>query len=107
MKLRFTKSEANPNHCLKVVDDRPLIPAPSKDDLFLTSADSLICRSKRELDSGCGKVKLQAHDYLVDLNFQKLYGSDARPDLGTASEFYKLICIDILGELPSGYMFCS
>ena len=42
MKLRFTKSEANPNHCLKVVDDRPLIPAPSKDDLFLIGVDPLI-----------------------------------------------------------------
>ena len=56
MKLRFTRSEADPNHCLKVVDDRPLIPAPSEDDLFLTSVDPLFCRSKRELDSGCGMV---------------------------------------------------
>ena len=50
MKLRFTRSEIDPN-LLKVVDDRPLIPAPYEDDLFLTGADPLICKSKRELDS--------------------------------------------------------
>ena len=56
MKLRFNKSDADPNHCLKVVDDRPLIPAPYEDDLFLIGADPLICRSKRELGSGCGMI---------------------------------------------------
>ena len=33
--------------------------------------------------------KLKACDYLEDLNFQKLYGSDVEPDLGNASEFQK------------------
>ena len=56
MKLRFTKSEADPNHCLKVLDDIPLIPTPSEDGLFQTGADPLTCRSKRELDCGCGMV---------------------------------------------------
>ena len=51
--------------------------------------------------------KLQARDYLEDLNFQNLYDGDDGPDLGNASEFHKLICIDVLGELPFGYMFCS
>ena len=51
--------------------------------------------------------ELQAYDYLEDLNFQKLYGSDVGLDLGNASKFHKLICIDVLGELPSVYMFCS
>ena len=51
--------------------------------------------------------KLQACDYLEDLNFQKLYGSDVRPDLGNAYEFHKFIRVDVLGELPSGHMFCS
>ena len=51
--------------------------------------------------------KLQACDYLEDLNFQKLYGGDAGPELGNVSEFHKLICIDVLGELPSRHMFCS
>ena len=37
------------------------------------------------------KDKLQACDYLEDLNFQKLYGSDVGPDLGNASESQKLI----------------
>ena len=56
MKLRFTKSEVDPNHCLKVVDDRPLVLAHSEDDLFQASVDPFTCRSKRELDSGCGMV---------------------------------------------------
>ena len=51
--------------------------------------------------------KLQACDYLEDLNFQKLYGSDVGLDLGNASEFHKLIRVDVLGELPSKHMFCS
>ena len=45
----------DPNH-LKVVDDKPLIPAPYEDDLLLTGEDPLICRSKRELGSRCGMV---------------------------------------------------
>ena len=50
---------------------------------------------------------LQACDYLEDLNFRKLYGSDVEPDLGNASEFQKLICVDVLGEPLSEHMFCS
>jgi len=44
------------------------------------------------------KDKLQACDYLEDLNFQKLHGSYVGPDLGNAYEFHKLIRVD---------MFCS
>jgi len=39
MKLRFNKSEADPNHCLKAMDDRHPIPAPSEDELFQTGVD--------------------------------------------------------------------
>ena len=56
MKLRFTRSETDPNHYLKVVGDIPLIPTPYEDDLFLIGVDPLICRSKRELDSECEKI---------------------------------------------------
>ena len=56
MKLRFTRSETDPNHYSKVVDDRPLISTPYEDDLFQTGADPLTCRSKRELNFGCGMV---------------------------------------------------
>jgi len=42
MKLRFTRSEDDPNHCFKVLDDKPLILVPYEDDLFLTGADPLI-----------------------------------------------------------------
>ena len=57
-----------------------------------------------------GKIRydgLQACDYLKDLKFQKLCGSDVGPELGNASEFQKLIRVDVLGELPSKHMFCS
>jgi len=50
---------------------------------------------------------LQACDYLEDLNFHKLYGSDVGLDLGNASKFQKLIHIDVLGEPLSTHMFCS
>ena len=51
--------------------------------------------------------KLQTRDYLEDLNFQKLYGSDVGLDLGNVSHSHKLIRVDVLGEFPSGHMFCS
>lgn len=51
--------------------------------------------------------KLQACDYLEDLNFQKLYGNDVRPDLGNASEFHKLIRVDFFGEPLSRHLHCS
>lgn len=105
MKLRFTRSEVDPNHCLKVVDDRSLTLAPSEDDLFLTSAGPLICKSKRELDSGFGMVNCKPVTTSMELNFQKLYGSNTRLDLGNASQFHKLICIDVLGELLSKHIF--
>jgi len=107
MKPRFTENEADPKHFLKVVDDRPLIPAPSEDDFSLTGVDPLICKSKRELDSVFGMVNCKPVTTLMELKFQKLRGSNARLDLGNASEFHKLICIDVLGELPSKYMFCN
>jgi len=40
MKLRFTRSEVDPNHGFKVVDDKPLILVPYEDDLFLTGTES-------------------------------------------------------------------
>ena len=51
--------------------------------------------------------KLQTCDYLEDINFQKLYGSDVEPDLGNASEFHKLNHVDVLGKLLSGHMCCN
>jgi len=107
MKLKFTRSEANPNLFLKVVNDRPLIPAPSEDDLFVTGADPLIWRSKRELDSRFGIVNYKPMTTSMELNFQNLCGSSVGPDLGNASKFHKLIRIDVLGELMSGHMFYS
>jgi len=91
MKLRLTRSEVDPNHCSKVVDDRPLIPTPSEDDLFLLGADPLICKSKRELDSRFGMVNNKPATTSMELNFQKLCGRDTGPDLGNAFEFQKPI----------------
>jgi len=91
MKLRFTRSEVDPNLCLKVVDDRPLILVPYEDDLFLTGTDPLIYKSKRKLDYGFGMVNCKPVTTSKKLNFKKLCDSDDGPDLGNASKFHKLI----------------
>ena len=59
------------------------------------------------MDSECGKISCKPVTTSRILTFKKLYGSDVGPDLGNASEFHKLIRVDVLSELPSGYMFCS
>eukprot|EP00253_Pinus_taeda_P017763 PITA_17763 len=51
MKLGFTRSEVDPNLYFKVEDEKPLILVLYVDDLFLTSADPLIHKCKRELAS--------------------------------------------------------
>eukprot|EP00253_Pinus_taeda_P002330 PITA_02330 len=51
MKLGFTKSEADPTLYFKVEDDKPLILVLYVDNLFLTGADPLIHKCKRELAS--------------------------------------------------------
>ena len=51
MKLGFTRSEADPNLYFKVEDDKPLILVLYVDDLFLTGADPLTHKCKRELAS--------------------------------------------------------
>ena len=51
MKLGFTRSEADPNLYFKVEDDKPLILVLYVDDLFLTGADPLIHKCKREMAS--------------------------------------------------------
>ena len=89
------------------MDDIPLIPAPYEDDLFLTGADPLICRSKRELDFEYGMINCNHVTTSRILTFKKLYGNDVGPDLGNASEFHKLIRVYVLGQLLLGHMFCS
>ena len=51
MKLGFTRSEDDPNLYFKVEDNKPLILVLYVDHLFLTSADPLINKYKRELAS--------------------------------------------------------
>jgi len=91
MKLQFTRSEPDPNHFLKVVDDRPLIMVPYEADLFLTGRDPFICKSKRKLDSRFGMMNCKPVTTPMELNFKRLCGSAADADLGNASEFHQLI----------------
>lgn len=91
MKLRFTRSEVDPNHCFKVVDDRTLILVPYEDDLFLTGTYALICKSKRVLDFEFGMVECKPVTTLMELKFKKLCGSVVGLDLGNASKFRQLI----------------
>jgi hypothetical protein len=51
MSLGFTKNDADLNLYYKVVDGDPLILVLYVDDLFLTRAERLIVRCKRELAS--------------------------------------------------------
>ena len=51
IKLGFTRSEVDPNLYFKVEDDKHLILVLYVDDLFLTGADPLIPKCKRELAS--------------------------------------------------------
>eukprot|EP00253_Pinus_taeda_P007994 PITA_07994 len=71
MKLRFTRSEANPNLYFKVEDDKPLILVLYVDDLFLTGADSLIHKCKRELASEFEMKDLGLMHYFLGLEVWK------------------------------------
>jgi hypothetical protein len=51
MSLVLTKNDADPNLYHKVVDDDPLILVLYVHDMFLTGAEWLIVRCKRELTS--------------------------------------------------------
>jgi len=98
-------SEIDPNPYSKVVDDRPLILAPHKDDLFVTGVDPLICRSKRELDSECGMINSKLVSTSRILTFK----------------CYMVVILDQIWEMPlsfinsitlrflenSRHMFCS
>ena len=67
MKLGFTRSEANPNLYFKVENDKPLILVLYVDDLFLTSADPLIHKCKRELASEFEMKDLRPMHYFLGL----------------------------------------
>jgi len=67
MTLGFTRSEADPNLYLKVEDDKPLILVLYVDDLFLTSADPLIHKCKRELASEFEMKDLGPMHYFLGL----------------------------------------
>eukprot|EP00253_Pinus_taeda_P010569 PITA_10569 len=72
-KLRFTRSEANPNLYFKVEDDKPLTLVLYVDDLFLASADPLIHKSKRELACKFEMKDLGLMHYFLGLEvWQKL-----------------------------------
>jgi hypothetical protein len=47
--LGFTRSKADPNLYLKVVDDEPIIPLLCDDDLFLTRNEKQIMKMAAEI----------------------------------------------------------
>ena len=67
MKLGFTRSEADPNFYFKVEADKPLILVLYVDDLFLTGADPLIHKCKRELASEFEMKDLGLMHYFLGL----------------------------------------
>eukprot|EP00253_Pinus_taeda_P004112 PITA_04112 len=67
MELGFTRSEVDPNLYFKVEDDKPLILVLYVDDLFLTSADPLIHKCKRELASEFEMKDLRLMHYFLGL----------------------------------------
>eukprot|EP00253_Pinus_taeda_P011034 PITA_11034 len=67
MKLRFTRSEANPSLYFKVENDKPLTLVLYVDDLFLTGADPLIHKCKRELASEFEMKDLGLMHYFLGL----------------------------------------
>ena len=67
MKLGFTRSEADPNLYFKVEDNKPLILVLYVDDLFLTGADPLILKCKRELASEFEMKDLGLMHYFLGL----------------------------------------
>jgi len=67
MKHGFTSSEDDPNLYFKVEDDKPLILVLYVDDLFLTGADPLIHKCKRELASKFEMKDLGLMHYFLGL----------------------------------------
>eukprot|EP00253_Pinus_taeda_P032360 PITA_32360 len=67
MKLGFTRSETDPNLYFKVEDDKPLILVLYVDDLFLTGADPLIHKYKRDLASEFEMKDLGLMQYFLGL----------------------------------------
>jgi len=67
MKLGFTRSEADPNLYFKVEDDKPFILVLYVDDLFLTGANPLIHKCKRELASEFEMKDLGLMHYFLGL----------------------------------------
>eukprot|EP00253_Pinus_taeda_P014573 PITA_14573 len=74
MKLGFTRSEADPNLYFKVEDDKPLILVLYVDDLFLTGADPLIHKCKRELAFEFKMKDLGLMDYFLGLEVWQKQG---------------------------------
>eukprot|EP00253_Pinus_taeda_P027009 PITA_27009 len=74
MKLGFTRSEADSNLYFKVEDDKPLILVLYVDDLFLTGADPLILKCKRELASEFEMKDLELMHYFLGLEVSQKPG---------------------------------
>lgn len=99
MKLRFTKSEANPNLYSKVEDDKPLILVLYVDDLFLTGADPLIHKCKRELASEFEMKDLGLMHYFL--------GLEVWQNPGEIFPSRKIFCEDIGKIWDGGLQACD
>eukprot|EP00253_Pinus_taeda_P004219 PITA_04219 len=94
MKLGFTRSEADLNHYFKVEDDKPLILVLYVDDLFLTGADPLIHKCKRELASEYEMKDLGLMHYFLGLEVWQKLG-----DIFLSQQKYVVKILERFGEV--------
>ena len=71
MSLGFTKSKADPNLYLKVMDDKPVILLLCMDDLFLTGNEKQISECKKKLTSEFEMKDLGLMHYFLGLEVSK------------------------------------
>jgi len=74
IKLGFTRSEADLNLYFKVENDKPLILVLYVDNLFLTCAEPLIHKCKRELGSKFEMKDLGSMHYFLGLEVSQKLG---------------------------------
>eukprot|EP00253_Pinus_taeda_P032102 PITA_32102 len=119
MKLGFTRSEANSNLYFKLEDEKPLILVLYVDDLFLTDANPLIHKCKRELvsefemkDQGLGvwqnlgEIFLSQGKYVVNI-LERFGMMDCKPV--TTSKIltfksYMVVMSDQIWEMPLSFI---
>eukprot|EP00253_Pinus_taeda_P035004 PITA_35004 len=125
MKLIFTRSEIDPNLYFKFENDKPLILVLYVDDLFLTGADPLIHKCKRELASefemkdlalmhyflglevwqNPGEIFLSQGKYVVKI-LERFGMVDCKPVTTPMELNFKKLCVsDLRPELGNAYEY--